>query len=316
MHKENTGAVILNGDCSAMPYKTVIVFGVARGGTSMVAGTLSKLGVFMGNEETLAPFYEDKNLAVSFKNKDKKLAQKLVSEYNKQYPVWGMKTLSNRAWYWLSIFREPVYVVVFRDILAAANRTVVSLNKSLFLEMLKTILHNLFLLAFLRITKRPALVVSYEKVLLFPEDFVDTLSTFLGIADKSTRNEAIEFIKPSPQAYLKRATTSSQLNATAQWFGYIDAIETHKIIGWALSIVDSTPARIELSINGIITQTTIANLLRSDVAEVDSRFHAQCGFEFEISEPNTLKAGDKIEIKIADLGIDLINSPAIIPQPK
>ena len=55
MHKENTGAVILNGDCSAMPYKTVIVFGVARGGTSMVAGTLSKLGVFMGENLTARP---------------------------------------------------------------------------------------------------------------------------------------------------------------------------------------------------------------------------------------------------------------------
>ena len=310
MHKENTGAVILNGDCSAMPYKTVIVFGVARGGTSMVAGTLSKLGVFMG--ENLTALYEDNALGRCVNQNDKTSAKAIVKERNFKYAIWGFKKPSTRLWAWLSIFREPVYIVVFRDIFATANRRVISLDKALFAEMLKIIGQNLLLLVFLRFSKRPVLIASYEKVLLFPEDFVDTLYTFLGIADKSTRNEAIEFINPSPQAYLKKASTSSQLNAAAQWFGYIDAIETHKIIGWALSIADSAPARIELSINGVSTQTTIANLLRSDVAEVDTRFHAQCGFEFELSESNTLKTGDKIDIKIADLGINLINSPTIV----
>ncbi|MDQ3797346.1 MAG: hypothetical protein M3294_07255, partial [Pseudomonadota bacterium] len=49
--------------------KTVIVLGVARGGTSMVAGALSKLGVYMGDAITGVVF-EDLTLSRAVERRD------------------------------------------------------------------------------------------------------------------------------------------------------------------------------------------------------------------------------------------------------
>lgn len=43
MNEKNLGLIQLNGDCTQLKNKTVIVLGAAHGGTSMVSGTLVKL---------------------------------------------------------------------------------------------------------------------------------------------------------------------------------------------------------------------------------------------------------------------------------
>jgi hypothetical protein len=185
------------------------------------------------------------------------------------------------------------------------------MNKPLFSEILKAIRQNLLLAILLRLSRRPILAVSYEKALLFPEDFVTALCAFLGIHDKSKQAAALEFIKPSPPEYLKRATTCSQLDATGQWFGYVDVLEAHRIAGWALSTLDRKPLTIELLLQGARVQTATADLPRPDVAQVDARFPENCGFEFKLTGQAVLHEGDKIEVKIAGQALDLVNSPAV-----
>lgn len=308
MHKENSGFAILNGDAAHLPEKTVIVLGAARGGTSMVAGTLSKLGLYMG--EDLPTLYEDSVMSLCLRQNDKRQAKKIIKERNEKYAVWGFKKPSLRLWSWLSLFREPVYIIVFRDLFATANRRVVSLDKFLFREMLNVLGVNLCLLLFLRFSKRPILIASYEKALLAPDKFVGGLTRFLGIIDKpSAVSDAVTFISPSPAAYTMRSTTRSRLDADGQWFGYIDIAETDIIAGWALSTTDHNAVEIELLINGSRAQTILANLPRPDVQLSNSRFHRNCGFVFEFPEQRRLNNGDQIEVRIAGPQLPLINSP-------
>jgi hypothetical protein len=179
--------------------------------------------------------------------------------------------------------------------------------------MLVSIGQNLLFLMLLTLSKRPILAVSYEKALLFPEDFVNTLGAFLGINDSSKFAEAIEFIKPSPSAYRNRKRISLQLDKSARWFGCVDSITADKVAGWALSTVEAKPLTMELIVNGVCATTTLADLARPDVMQADKRFTALCGFEFNLPAQHTIKAGDSVEVKIAGLAFNLPHSPTIMP---
>lgn len=294
-----------------MPHKTVIVLGIPRGGTSMVAGIVAKLGIYMGSEYKLAPFYENHELGICIKERDKAKARKIVAINNDRYPTWGIKVLP-RGWpFWFirPIFREPVYIVVFRDVFAIAKRNTVSMNSSLFKEMFIANFLNFCLLGFLAFTKRPALILSYEKALLRPEDTVQGFATFLGITDAILLNEAIQFVKPSPSDYLMRSTTQCQLDANANYFGYVDIVEKNQIAGWVLSVSDKNPVTVELVINGQRKQLIEADLIREDVQKANVKFRENCGFAIALDDANRLKKNDCVEVKIRDSNIHLINSP-------
>ena len=89
MNIENEGFVTLNGGAAHLSHKTVIVLGTPRGGTSMVAGTLANLGVYMG--EQLSAMYQDQVLSQCIKEKDKQKAKQVIQARNAQYPLWGTK---------------------------------------------------------------------------------------------------------------------------------------------------------------------------------------------------------------------------------
>ncbi|MDO9103830.1 MAG: hypothetical protein Q7U57_02590 [Methylovulum sp.] len=305
MNNKNTGFTVLNGDAAQLPHKTVLVLGIGRGGTSMAAGVLSKLGVYMGDQ--LNSRYQDSSLLDCINRKDKKQAQKIIAERNRLYPVWGIKKL--RLWRWDKLFRAPVYVVVFRDLCATANRRVTLFNTSLLSEMFKVLGLNFLLLVFLRLSKRPILIASYEKALLNPEDFVTNLSSFLGIDDPEKFTAAVQFINPSPSEYTTSPVNYRTARASRERLGYIDKLEPNRIAGWALSIATPEPLSVELLINGILKQTITANLPRPDVAREDDRFHERCGFIFRLADGQSLKHGDRIDVRIADTTDTLINSP-------
>ncbi len=305
MINNNTGFTVLNGDAADLAYKTVLVLGIGRGGTSMVAGVLAKLGVYMG--EQLSSRYQDSMLLDCINRNDKRQAKKIIHERNGKYPVWGVKKL--RLWRWDKLFREPVYVVIFRDIFATANRRVTLFNIELLTEMFKIVGLNFLLLVFLRLSKRPILIVSYEKALLFPEDFVTGLSLFLGLDDPVKKAEAAQFINPSPTEY-----TASLLNYRANrekraYLGYIDQLDVNLITGWALSTSNPHPVYLELFVNGVLKQSVTADLSRPDVASEDRRFHENCGFVFELSGDDSLNSGDIIDVRIAGSTEGLVNSP-------
>lgn len=305
MSNDNTGFSTLNADAAGLPEKTVLVMGIGRGGTSMVAGVLSKLGIYMG--DGLSSRYQDSALLDCLARNDKKQAKRIIQERNSLYPVWGIKKL--RLWRWNPLFREPVYVVVLRDLFATANRRVTIYNISLVKEMFKVLWLNFWLLLFLSFNKRPVFIASYEKALLNPENFVDGLAAFLGLDSTAQKAEAVAFIKPSPATYTNTLVNYRAIEKNKDYVGYIDLLEPRRISGWALSTLHPEPVSVDVWVNGTLKQTATANLPRPDVASQNKRFHETCGFECLLDEADAFVADDQIDIRIAGMAISLNNSP-------
>lgn len=309
MSNKNSGFTTPNGDAAHLAHQTVLVLGVGRGGTSMVAGVLSKLGVYMG--EGLSSRYQDNLLLDCLHRNDKKQAQQIIHDRNALYPLWGMKKL-RYLWRWRHLFREPVYVVVFRDVFATANRRAgIYNNTTLVSEMLKVLGLNFWLLIFLKFNKRPVFIASYEKALLSPEGFTTGLAQFLGLGQAqdwpSQFAEAVRFINPSPPTYTNTLVNFKAIAANQSHAGYIDRLEPSQIVGWALSKAHQEPVSVDLFINGQYKQTASAHLSRQDVS--GQGYHEHCGFVFRLAARELLNKGDVVAVRITGEDISLNNSP-------
>src|SRR5215469_5858876 len=94
------------------PKKTVVVLGAPRGGTSMVAAALRKLGVAMG--ENLGHQHEDRSFRAEVPLEEMIAT---VKKRNETHDLWGWK-LPNNIYYLEQLFphlRNPHFVAIFRN---------------------------------------------------------------------------------------------------------------------------------------------------------------------------------------------------------
>jgi hypothetical protein len=99
---------------------TVPVLGVARGGTTMVATVLDRLGIYMGpRQELVGDHYENQ----AMKQPCWQTRADCVTNYNSKYARWGWKdTIGLPSFSELfPLIRSPRPVVVFRDIVASVQ---------------------------------------------------------------------------------------------------------------------------------------------------------------------------------------------------
>src|SRR5690606_39609224 len=108
--------------------KPITVIGTARGGTSMIAGVLTKLGVFMG-DRALPPVFEDMKLSEAMESKDLKKAQRIVAKYNEKHAKWGWKRPSSIEYLDEvdNVLLSPAYIFVFKDVFSIAQRNSISM---------------------------------------------------------------------------------------------------------------------------------------------------------------------------------------------
>lgn len=95
---------------------TVVVAGPIHSGTSIVAGTLRHLGVFMGDTFRVEGTHED-TLFAAYTPSPELVAY--VRHRNKDHSVWGFKWPVMRAWF-NSIepfLREPKYIYCHRELI-------------------------------------------------------------------------------------------------------------------------------------------------------------------------------------------------------
>ena len=109
--------------------RTYVVLGVSRGGTSAAAGILNFLGVPMGSTGE-APLFEDlpMNRALS---QGIESVETLIARNNAEKSVWGFKgnTITLPYEEIAMKMRNPVFIVIFRDLLAIANRANLSAGR-------------------------------------------------------------------------------------------------------------------------------------------------------------------------------------------
>ncbi|MGI8700565.1 MAG: hypothetical protein ACR2JU_05045 [Nocardioidaceae bacterium] len=205
--------MVLNPVSEPPPQRTYVTFGTRRGGTSPVAGIIRALGVDLGRIGK-----RTNNEDPDFQNRPSPHMRQAIARRNDEYDVWGWK-FPGAGTYLPEIaaaIRNPFYVVVFRDPVAAAlsqarlDREVnrrqppVALHES----NANTNTNTGFVLA----SGRPCLLVSNEKAREQPDVLVDEVADYLFAERPSPdmKSRILDYMTPGKykafEDYFDRAT--------------------------------------------------------------------------------------------------------------
>lgn len=192
--------------------RTFIIFGVPRGGTTMVARVAEQLGVPLGSK--LPSNYEDDEfnydkMPEEIKEDPKLVARGLlraINRRNAKHDVWGWKY--PRAHLYLPLIikqvRNPQLICVLRDPVASSLRPLsrkrvqkegkAQLPTRVIKQHLSWQLKNI---EQIHKFNRPTFLCSYEKAILDPAGFVADLASFIDLRkDEQSLASAVEQIRP------------------------------------------------------------------------------------------------------------------------
>lgn len=291
----NDGIMAINADAPLPGQRTLIVLGAPRGGTSMVAGTFAKLGVFMGDK--LKPVtFEDSPLLKVIHNKQSDTVRQILEERNAQHDIWGWKQPDTFHFFFdhiVQYVRNPLFFVIVRDVVAIANRNRISAlwdaTSSMFdnLKMYETILTRV------SNSGHPSYFISYEKALLNTDTYLRFLAGFAPNPTPEQMDSALAFVQPSPVSYLETARLTDAI-------GFVDKIKKRQVAGWAFFPKHPMiPAQPNLYVNDQLIANTKATIFRQDLLEKELHPSGECGFNFELDASQELVEGDKVQIRVA-----------------
>ncbi len=181
--------------------RTYVVFGVPRGGTTMIAGLARMCGLDIG--DNLPKNCEDPafNLDILLKSMSREEAiaamAATIAQRNAGRTVWGWKfPAAGRYLQGLQAsLRDPHLICVFRDPAATFTRNVrrgvdpfSALKRAE--EMQR---RNVNILSEWQV---PSLVVSYEKAVKRPEATVEAMAAFLGRPQPADMRAVVEYMQP------------------------------------------------------------------------------------------------------------------------
>lgn len=209
--------------------RTLVVSGVARSGTSMVARVLAGGGVFMGEHHDEVVF-EDHECNEYFGRNDLAGFERLVRRRNRQRPVWGFKRphLHVHGPDVIASLRNPLVILTVRDPVAVAERNVISEHRDPVRCLSEATADLTAMVSFAASLPCPALLVSYEKAIQSPRALVDRLVEFcgLGLQVPPERRDALALlVEPDRPAY--------RASARRRFDGYLDRITGGVLHGWA-----------------------------------------------------------------------------------
>lgn len=307
MSKEliNKGISVV-GDGSLSNHRRIIVIGTARGGTSMAAGALAKLGVFMGDRAS-APVYEDVRLSEAFESKNVDLIRQISEEYSSKYSTWGWKRPSSIDYLGMvdDILEKPIYIILYKDIFSIAQRNAISMLNEILPGMQRAVNQYQQTINFLGNKQPYALLVSYDKSVSEPEYFVDALIDFCGLSpSKEERQDAINFITPNPVEYLDATRITK---AEGQLVGLVG----RTVIGWARYVHTKQEALVNIFVDGVEIGTTIAN---KEIKDLQTKCDTPCGFVFEVSDKIDLNQSSEIRCRVENDVNDLKDSPTSVSE--
>jgi hypothetical protein len=304
----NTGVHVLN-DTPPPAERTLIVLGVARSGTTMVAGALHHLGVFVSMGGRPNAVFEDGEIGALLDRKDYAALATMVEARNREHAVWSWKRPDaiDHLPQIENCFRSPEYIVVFRDVFAIANRNRISVRAELLPNMDDALARYSRLLRFRKDSKRRTLLVSYEKAMLDRESFVRALAQFAAVGgDEKRLRQAEAHVEQDSPVYLRQSRNWGGI-------GHL-TVPAHNIIGgWAYVPGQPEPVMIEIAVNGRALATLRADL---PIEELKKRGHptGQCGFHLSLPKTWHLKDGDVVTARIAGDVADLFRSPWIFAR--
>ncbi len=303
----NTGYVFGNDERNNASIGCTVVLGGARSGTSLIAGTLHHLGVYMGDKAT-PPVFEDVHLSGALESRNLDLVRQTVHNYSEIYSNWGFKRPNAIDYFKLleSELPERRYIFVFRDILATANRNRLSVGLDIVKGLNRALDDNGTLVRRLQSTSSAWMLCSYDKILRRPEEFVKTVIGYANLqpGDNQVR-KALEFIRPDPVDYI-----DSSRNTRAM--GKLDRVSAQLVAGWAKYVNRDIDPVVELIVNDELVDRQKATELREDIKNASRHPTGCCGFRFRLSE--ALQPGDRVEVRVSD-EIRSLNPGAVTFKP-
>lgn len=292
----NSGFWILNGSLLSEKKYTVIMSGLGRSGTSMVAKLVNSSGIHIGDRLAIGT-YEDEDFSTVFRKQSKNGLISFINDRNNKFDRWGAKLPSvdilNKKY--LSHFRNPILIIIFRDVLAIAGRRQVSKGEDLISQMLQSSKEYQVLINKLRKLPYPCLLISYEKALQNPNMLVDYIHKYLGLNPSLSQiNNCSSIIQQSPQQY------RTEVRTYGSWRGRVELCNSLTLSGWVFDQKTSGQLNVDIYVNDRKITTISANKPRSDVQKDHQLKNINCGFEFNPLEHKVfLRAGDLIKVYIS-----------------
>ena len=300
----NYGVKSLNDATPCPRQNTLVVIGVARGGTSMVAGTLHHLGVNLHAARN--PVYEDNYVAAAFEEQSTEELKQKIDLYN-QVDQWAWKR--PKAIDYLprveTHLRNPRFIFVFRDIFAIANRSEISMGSDVLPLMSNALEQYAKAMSFISETSAPCLMCSSEKLTRYPDQVIRAIADFSGLSpNANTLQRAIESVNPESPKYLK----ASRINRT---HGRIGLVTDNTVRGWAAWWSKEEPAEVEIYLDDQLYRVVSANESRPHLADKERTRNGFCGYSVKFPD-GILKSGKTIRAKIKNDVTDLEYSPWVV----
>lgn len=300
---------------------TLLVLGVGRGGTSLVAGLLHEMDIFMGDNVSI-PSYEDQKMIKEILEAKPESVKKIINNYSNRFNLWGFKhpealDFISRHY---NLFPNPRLVFVVKDTASIAMRKAYVLGNDPINHMYNTLYTYEQILDFIKKSKLPTMTISYEKIVAHPENFIDALVDFSGyeISDKS-RTAALSFIEKGNSDYevfsmrKRNARINGLHHKTSLYQGHLDQVSTHQVSGWVTKENSAEPLQVVLMIDNKHIAKTTANILRTDVKNTLNHPDGKCGFLFELPVDQGLPAHSTVRVVIDEPVLDVAGSPKKVP---
>jgi hypothetical protein len=281
--------------------RTFIVTGQQRSGTSLVASVLRQVGIFMGAEIN-DHVHEDEALAKILLARDRDPLRRIIGERDANFGTWGFKfpmLCDVLAPADLSLFSDPHVIVPMRDPIAVAVRR----SLSEFHQPMPTLRDAAKALAamveFVDRLDCPVLLLSYEKSLVFPADFIDAIVRFGDLPrGEALRERLIGLIEPNRKDYIDVVRR--------QYTGIIEGITDGWLCGWSRLTASADPVALELLADDRQVLAFQADLFRQDL--LDAGYGAGWhGFQLDLGALK-LRPDAVIRIRVAAHGMELENS--------
>lgn len=191
-------SMVLNPVPAPTQERTYVTFGVERGGTSLVAGVLRALGLYLGD------IPEGNNEDRNFHNKPLGQMRATINERNAEHDVWGWKypTAVNYLPVLSRSLRNPHFIIVFRDTVATALSRAQwdgeFIRRSGRMSLHETNANANANMGFALATRRPCMLISNEKAQSSPSALIDELADFLFVdrPDDDLRRRILAYTEP------------------------------------------------------------------------------------------------------------------------
>ena len=275
--------------------------GVHRSGTSLVASILRQVGIFMGADINDI-VHEDEAFGQVLEARDGDGLKQLVGERNAAYGTWGFELPMLCEWLDhddMVLFNDPHVIVTFRDPVAIAVRASLSEYQEQMRALRNAADDLAAMVAYVDRLGCPKLLLSYEKSLVFPGDFVDAITRFCGLPQSNVLRERLtRLIEPNRQTYIA--------GSRRRYEGVIEGVTGGCLYGWCRLTGVADPVALDLFVDDRPVLAFLADAFRQDL--LDAGYGGgNHGFYLDLHKLG-LRPETVIRIKVAEREIELDNS--------